>query len=139
MREKNLMIRLSFRGIEARRFVPEEEPLTTVAINNASSIVSMEMRDGTLVCDFVFTCTYNPSIASIKIDGRVYYSGSDSETILEAWKMKKGANISTIQNAIIQKSLLEAAILAKELDIVSPIPLPIISEEKKIEDSSFYG
>jgi len=134
------MIRLSFRGIEARRFLPEEEPVTTVAINNSSSIVSMEMSGDTLVCDFVFTCIYNPQIASIKIDGKAYYSGPDSNAIYEAWKRKKGINISSIQNVIIQRALLEAILLAKELDIVPPLPLPTITEEKKgEEESSFYG
>lgn len=132
------MMRLFVRGIEARRFLKEGEKTSKVGINNNSSIINMEKKDGELAIDFVFTSIYNPSIASIKIDGTLYYRGDDIEDILETWKKEKTIRRIDIQNVIIEKGLMEAVILAKELNVVPPIPLPRIQDGERKEQEEFY-
>ena len=132
------MMRLFVKGIEARRFLKEGEKTSKVGINNNSSIINMEKKDGELAIDFVFTSIYNPAIASIKIDGTLYYRGDDIDGILETWKKEKTIKRIDIQNVIIEKGLMEAVILAKELNVVPPIPLPRIQDEVKKEQEEFY-
>ena len=131
------MMRMFVRGIEARRFLKDGEKIPEVGINNNSSILQIEKRNGELAIDFVFTSIYNPSIASIKIDGTLYYQGEDTEEILKNWKDQKTIQ-PAIQNVIIEKGLMEAVILAKELNVVPPIPLPRIQQEMKKTQEEFY-
>jgi len=133
-----LMMKLYIKGIEARRFLHEDEKIPKVGISNNSSIINMEKKDDTLLIDFVFTSIYNPSIASIKIDGILYYQGDDSDTILETWEEKRTLSSTHIQNVIIEKGLMEAVILAKELRVVPPIPIPRIKEEQEKTQEEFY-
>lgn len=134
------MMRLIIRGIEARRFLREGENSTGVGISNNSSVINMEKKGGELAIDFVFSSTYSPTIASIKIDGTLFYQGDDVEEIYEDWKNKRTIKRTQIQNTIIEKGLMEAVILAKELDVVPPIPLPRIrEEEKKLQEEFYYG
>ena len=132
------MMKLYIKGIEARRFLHEDEKIPKVGISNNSSIINMEKKDDTLLIDFVFTSIYNPSIASIKIDGILYYQGEDSDTILETWEEKRTLSSTHIQNVIIEKGLMEAVILAKELRVVPPIPIPRIKEEQEKTQEEFY-
>lgn len=134
-------MRLFVKGIEARRFLREGEKIPEVGINNNSSIVNIEKRDGELAVDFVFTSIYTPSIASIKIDGVLYYQGDDVDEICETWKSKRTIKRTHIQNAIIEKGLMEAVILAKELQVTPPIPLPRIQEEeeRKVHEEFYHG
>jgi hypothetical protein len=132
------MMQLIVRGIEARRFLKDGETFPEVGIKNNSSIINMEKRDNGISIDFVFNSIYNPSIATIKIDGTLYYQGEDADEILEQWGASKTIRNVHIQNAIIEKGLMEAVILAKELNVVPPIPLPRIKEEEKTVEEEFY-
>jgi hypothetical protein len=135
------MTRLIINGIEARRFLKANEKIPKVGIKNNSSIINIEKKNGELAIDFVFTAIYNPSIATIKIDGTLFYEEEDAEKILEGWQEDRIINSTAIQNMIIEKGLMEAVILAKELNVVPPIPLPKIQEhkEKKEEEEFYYG
>lgn len=132
------MMQLIVRGIEARRFLKEGETFPEVGIKNNSSIINIEKRDNGISIDFVFNSIYNPSIATIKIDGTLYYQGEDADEILEQWGASKTIRNVHLQNAIIEKGLMEAVILAKELNVVPPIPLPRIKEEEKAVEEDFY-
>lgn len=134
------MIRLSIKGIEARRFLKEGEKVPEIGIKNNSSIINIEKKDGELAIDFVFTSIYNPSIASIKIDGTLFYQGDDVDEIYDDWTSKRSMRPTHIQNFIIEKGLMEAVILAKELNVVPPIPLPRIQEgETKVKEEFYHG
>lgn len=136
----DFMMKLYIKGIEARRFLHEDESIPRVGISNNSSVINIEKKDATLLIDFVFTTIYNPSIASIKIDGILYYEGEDIDTIYDTWKEKRTIPSTHIQNIIIEKGLMEAVILAKELRVVPPIPLPRIKEEQeKIQEEFYHG
>ena len=132
------MINLYVKGIEARRFLKDGEEIPDVGINNNSSVINIEKKNGQLAIDFVFTSIYNPSIASIKIDGTLYYEGDDTDEIFENWKTKRIIKPTHIQNTIIEKGLMEAVILAKELRVTPPILLPRIKEETEKAEEEFY-
>jgi hypothetical protein len=135
------MMKLVVKGIEARRFLKEDEKVPEVGIKNNSSVINIEKKDGELAIDFVFSTIYTPTIASIKIDGILYYQGDDAEEIFEYWNDKRTIKSTHIQNVIIEKGLMEAVILAKELNVVPPIPLPRIQEkgEKEIQEEFYHG
>lgn len=132
------MMRLIVRGIEARRFLKDGEKIPNIGIKNNSSIINIEKINDELAIDFVFNVIYNPSIATIKIDGTLFYKGDDINDMLEQWETKRTIKSINIQNTIIEKGLMEAVILAKELNVVPPIPLPRIQEKAKISGEEFY-
>ncbi len=132
------MMRLIVKGIEARRFLKDGEKIPEIGIKNNSSIINIEKTNGELAIDFVFNVIYNPSIATIKIDGTLYYKEDDVEEILDEWKTKRTIKSIHIQNTIIEKGLMEAVILAKELNVVPPIPLPRLQEKGKKSEEEFY-
>lgn len=132
------MMRIIVRGIEARRFLKDGEKVPNIGIKNNSSIINIKKINDELAIDFVFNAIYNPSIATIKIDGTMYYKGDDINEILEQWESKRTIKSIHIQNALIEKGLMEAVILAKELNVVPPIPLPRIQEKEKTSGEEFY-
>ncbi|RLF93673.1 hypothetical protein DRN50_06865, partial [Thermococci archaeon] len=98
--------------------------------SSPSSLITKSNED--IKVEFVFTVEYNPNLANIKIEGSLIYSGEDSDIILESWKEKKNEKrMQKIQMPIVQKCLIESVILAKEINIIPPVPLPTMQEKKK--------
>jgi len=58
------------------------------------------------------------------------------DDIFDTWTKERTIKRTHVQNIIIEKGLMEAVILAKE--VVPPIPLPRIQEEKKKVEEEFY-
>jgi len=119
------------KSVEARKFV-NEYSLPNMRISNKSMITDITKSGKDIKVDFVFIVEYNPNLANIKIEGSLIYSGEDSDIILNSWKEKKNEKrMQKIQMPIVQKCLIESVILAKEINIIPPIPLPSVQEKKK--------
>jgi len=118
-------------SVEAKRFI-NEYSLPNMRISNKSMITNIVEKEESIGIDFVFIVEYNPNLASIKIEGSLIYSGEDSKDIFASWKDKKNdKRIQKIQMSIVQRCLIESVILAKEINVVPPIPLPNMQEKKK--------
>ncbi|HDM22408.1 MAG: hypothetical protein J7J21_03485 [Methanomicrobia archaeon] len=119
------------KSVEAKRFI-NEYSLPNMRISNKSMITNIVEKEESIGIDFVFIVEYNPNLASIKIEGSLIYSGEDSKDIFASWKDKKNdKRIQKIQMSIVQRCLIESVILAKEINVVPPIPLPNMQEKKK--------
>ena len=119
------------KSVEAKRFI-NEYSLPNMRISNKSMITNIVEKEESIGIDFVFIVEYNPNLASIKIEGSLIYSGEDSDDIFASWKDKKNdKRIQKIQMSIVQRCLIESVILAKEINVVPPIPLPNMQEKKK--------
>jgi len=119
------------KSVEAKRFI-NEYSLPNMRISNKSMITNIVEKEESIGIDFVFIVEYNPNLASIKIEGSLIYSGEDSKDIFASWKDKKNdKRIQKIQMSIVQRCLIESVILAKEINVVQPIPLPNMQEKKK--------
>ncbi|MCK4433048.1 MAG: hypothetical protein KAV48_03855 [Methanomicrobia archaeon] len=119
------------KSVEARKFV-NEYTLPNLRISNKNMVTDITKSDEDIKVDFVFIVEYTPNLAHIKIEGSLVYSGEDSQAILTSWKKKKsGKKVQKLQMSIVQRCLIESVILAKEINVVPPIPLPTTQEKKK--------
>ena len=118
-------------SVEARKFV-NEYSLPNLKISNKSMVTDIAAAGEDIRIEFIFTVEYHPNLAHIKIEGSIIYTGEDAESILSSWKEKKSQReIQKIQMPIVQRCLVESVILAKEINVVPPIPLPGAREKKK--------
>jgi hypothetical protein len=86
-------------------------------------------QDETLEVPYVFSISYNPSIAQINIRGNAYVSGEKSEVdkIIKDFEQKKPPAqiiIQPISNAV----FVETILISRILNIPPPVPLPQIPE-----------
>ncbi len=115
-----------------------------ISVNHNISVTDVDKSElflGTakqtvLKVDFKFTADYEPKIANILIEGSLtFYEKPEviKETV-EKWKKDKkmpDAVINEVLNTIVTKSNIEALILAREVNLPSPIQLPKVSVKQK--------
>ena len=117
-------------SIDARRFTKAgERPRTNIRIDHNSSVTLItEVNDKEANVDFRFTANY-PGIGVIHIEGRFVYEGEASE-LVEQWS-KTGQmpnNVaSEIHTGIMTHCIPEAMILARDVRLPPPIPLPQVN------------
>jgi hypothetical protein len=118
-------------SIQAQKFM-NEYTVPNLKISNKSMVTDIAAADEGIKIEFIFIVEYTPHLANLKIEGNVIYAGADAGDILAAWKEKKAQKkIKEIQIPIVQRCLIESVILAKEINIVPPIPLPGAQQKKK--------
>ncbi len=88
-----------------------------------------------LAISFRFELKYNPDVGSILIEGNILELTTEVEAKenVAAWKERKvikPALFQTIMNAIFSRCQVHGIILAKELALPSPVPLPKIKVEQ---------
>ncbi|MEA1992858.1 MAG: hypothetical protein U9N35_00465 [Euryarchaeota archaeon] len=125
------------KSVEARKFV-DVGSLPNMKISNKSMVTNMTKTDDTLTVEFVFTIEYSPNVANIKIEGKLVYEDDDAEVIFSSWKNKKNEEkMQKIQVPIVRRCLVKSVILANEINIAPPIPLPSVKKNKK--EKKDYG
>jgi hypothetical protein len=130
-------VELKFRNLEVKRFVNFAEG--PVNVHNNSNVKTVSKIEGRLVIEFSFTCSFEPGIGIIKIDGDIMLRDSDEniERAMKEWD--KGAkNLPTdvterVHNAILSSCIIESVVLSKEMGLPAPIPLPTVSMSAKKE------
>ncbi|HIE34328.1 MAG TPA: hypothetical protein EYP86_04240 [Candidatus Altiarchaeales archaeon] len=125
-------IELKYNSIEARRFNDILEG--QINIKNNSSIISLSQHENRLRMDFIFTSTFEPNVGEIRIEGslRIHDSEENLKRILDEWESSEKKNLpedvaENIHNVIISNCITETAILAREVHLPCPIPIPKIS------------
>ena len=78
---------------------------------------------------FNFNVTYEPGKATIDLEGEVIWVDKKEiiEETMKTWKKEKKISptiMTPVLNAVLQRSNMQALILAKELNLPPPIPLP---------------
>lgn len=117
-----------------------------VEIKNNAAINSVEKEELTLgdikqdalKFGFSFTVKYEPDMANIILEGEVLWVEKKEgiDAAIKQWKKEKKIKpeiMTPVLNAVLQKSNMQALILAKELNLPPPIPLPrvnMLPEEK---------
>jgi len=117
-----------------------------VEIKNNAAINSVEKEELTLgdikqdalKFGFSFTVKYEPDMANIILEGEVLWVEKKEgiDAAIKQWKKEKKIKpeiMTPVLNAVLQKSNMQALILAKELNLPPPIPLPRVNmqpEEK---------
>jgi hypothetical protein len=125
-------------AIEGKRFYKMGEKPTNVRIDHNSSItliVEKSKREAAL--DFRFTANYQ-GLGIISIEGRIVYEG-DAKDIVSQWKTQRKMpdKVATeIHQAIMSNCIPEAVIIARDIRLPPPVPLPPIRFGEKPKDST---
>ncbi len=129
---------LKYTHIEANKF---SEPHEHVTINNNSTITQVEIVDGVLSVGFLFKSMYEPKIGEIKIEGNILIKDSADklDAVVEEWNASGQKNLPVdiaeeIHNYILSNCVTETVIIAREIQLPSPIPLPRISLKNKVKN-----
>ncbi|MCX6695357.1 MAG: hypothetical protein NTU61_03590 [Candidatus Altiarchaeota archaeon] len=129
------MVSIIYKNLEARRFGIANTPSN---INNNSTLTSVSSDNNMLQIGFVFSSTYEPNIGVIRIEGDMKME-DDAETVtkvMNSWKESQHKNIPNeiaekIHNRILSNCIVEASMLARDIDLPAPFPAPHIAMASK--------
>ena len=123
-------------SLEGKRFAKTGERLKNVRVDHNSTVTRVYPMSETSVVDFRFTVNYS-GVGAIQIEGNLQFEGDPS--LPEVWE-KTGnmpeATASEIHTAIMSFCIQEAVVIAKDLRLPPPIPLPAIQIRKGGQKSS---
>lgn len=135
------------KDVSAKR---EEEIKLPLNINNKTSIKEVGEIDvkainkKSLKISFEFETEYkhqNKKMGEIKISGHILFLHKNHTKILNSWKKEKklpeDVNIFLV-NHILRKCIIKSIVLADELSLPSPVPLPVARAPKK-GDTKYIG
>lgn len=128
-------VNIRLKSLEAKRYAGLIEG--PININNNSTIRSVSKIEGKLNVDFAFTCTYEPGIGVIRIEGDMIIADSEEniDRAIKEWE-KGNRNLpqdiaEKVHNTILSSCIVESVILTKDVGLPAPIPTPTISLTKK--------
>ena len=120
--------KLEYKSVEARRYGDTAIP---VNINNNSTLTTVAGEGGTLSVSFVFSCSYEPNVGVIRIEGELEMSDTEDavKKALDEWKNSGRKNLpkemaEKVHNAILSNCVVEASILARDISLPAPLPVP---------------
>jgi hypothetical protein len=115
-----------------------------VSVNNNVAVKDVEKTDLTfgaskqdaLKFTFEFKASYEPKIATMIFEGTVTYFDKPEqiETLYKGWKKDKKVPpevMTPILNSILTRCNVEALLLAREVSLPPPIPLPRVKVNAK--------
>jgi len=134
------VINISLTKISAER---KSVPKGRISIKNNIKITGVdEVKMGidkartSLKVGYVFATEYAPGFADVALEGDVFLL-EDSKTakdIMDKWKKEKTLDKSVaadVMNRLMTKCSIETILLAKELGLPSPIPMPKIRAKEQ--------
>ncbi len=120
---------LELLSIDAKRFAKSGERFRNVRVDHNSTVTQVVPIDETLASvEFRFTANYT-GVGVIKIEGSLQYEG-DAASLATMWsKSGKMPNevASEIHTAIMNSCIQESVIIARDLRLPPPIPLPVVN------------
>ncbi len=124
---------LEFTALEAKRFTRRAERLVIDRLDQNSAVsVIYPVDDQTADVEFRFTVTYG-AVASIRIEGRLIFTG-DAKALVASWRDKKSMPneiASEIHTAVMSACIPEAVMVARDLHLPPPIPIPQVKFDGK--------
>ncbi len=134
---------LELTSLEGKRFVKRDEPIHQMNISSNSSITLVnQVNDAEAEIEFRYTVNYM-SVGFIKIEGRLTYKG-DAPSLAADWHAKRNMPDNVAQelhSAIMGTCIPESVVIARDLHLMLPIPLPKvdIKKGKGAKADSFSG
>lgn len=126
---------IEFISVEGRRFTRRKEVLGQVKIDTNSTVTAVtEMTPHQADVDFRLAISYG-SLGMLKLEGRLIFGG-DAPTLVREWHEKHSMPTemaNEIHTAILHACIPETVLLARDLGLPPPIPLPKVNiqEQKK--------
>jgi hypothetical protein len=126
---------LELTALDARRFTRRgERPQIDRLDQNSTVSMILPIDDATADVEFRFTVSYG-AVASIRIEGRLLFSG-DAKSLVSSWREKKSMPndvASEIHTAVMTACVPEAVLVARDLHLPPPVPIPQVKFEQKGE------
>jgi hypothetical protein len=126
---------LELTSIEGRRFTRRKEVLGQVKIDTNSTVTMVnELNSKEADIEFRLAISYG-SLGMLKLEGRLIFEG-DAEALTKEWHAKHSMPTemaNEIHTSILHTCIPETVILARDLGLPPPIPLPKVNiqEQKK--------
>ncbi len=120
---------LELLSIDAKRFTKAGERLRNVRVDNNSTVTQIvPVEESLAAVEFRFTANYS-GVGVIKIEGSLQYE-CEARSLSEMWsksgKMPPEA-ANEVHTAIMSSCLQEAVIIARDLRLPPPLPLPVVN------------
>ncbi len=120
-------------------------PIQISSNNQITGISKEELPDGSsgISVTFKYSTKYlskEVDIGTIELSGKVYYNGKGYENILDLWdneKKMEPAESANIINIILSEASVMAVIMANQMRLPPPIPLPRAKATKKEANTSY--
>lgn len=132
------IIGLSFNAIEARkeggRIQQEVKVNSTPTITSIKEITVPNLAKKALSIEFEFMTRYEPDFARLTIKGSLMYLAEKNKAVMDEWEKNKRLpeDMSLeILNYLFRRCLLKASLLAEDLQLPPPMPMPRITPKKK--------
>ncbi|TET89842.1 MAG: hypothetical protein E3J35_08665 [Methanomassiliicoccales archaeon] len=120
-------------SIDGKRFSKTGEKHRNIRIDHNSTVtLIVELNDREASVDFRFTATYS-GLGVIKIEGNMVYVG-DAAALAKKWSAegKMPDNVaSEIHTTIMNNCIPEAVMIARDVRLPPPIPMPKVSIKGK--------
>ncbi|MFT4311184.1 MAG: hypothetical protein ACMXX7_01005 [Candidatus Woesearchaeota archaeon] len=129
------VLNITFNEINASK---KANPRGQVNVSNNIKVVdlkeaklSLEKDKKALQIDFEYTTKYEPDFGTISLKGTsiVLDDEKTSSALIEKWSKDKKLekeHAAKILNPVMNKAVLETILIARELDLPAPLPLPSI-------------
>jgi hypothetical protein len=132
--ENDLSIkRFELTSLDARRFSKHEEKPKNIRIDHNSSVTLVtEKNDKEANVDFRFTANYS-GLGIIRIEGSLIFEG-DAPALVNQWSTKNNMpnDVATeIHTTIMNNCIPEAMLLARDIRLPPPIPMPKVNIQTK--------
>ncbi len=120
-------------AIEAKRFTQQGEHLANIRIDHNSTVTRItKTSEQTASAEFRFTANYS-GMGYIKIEGSLALKG-EVDALVEAWNSTGSmpdqvANL--VHNAIVSNCIPTALLIARDIRLPPPFPMPRINVQKK--------
>ncbi len=132
------IIGLSYKKIEARKeggTVRQEVKVnSTPIISSVKEVTVSNLTKKALSIGFEFITKYDPGFATIIIEGSLMYMADSNKPILDEFEKNKKLPEKTsleVLNYLFRHCLLKASLLADDLQLPPPMPMPKITPKKK--------
>lgn len=128
-------------SIDARRFTKHGEKHKNIRIDHNSSVTLVtELNDKEAKVDFRFTANY-AGLGMIRIEGSLIYEG-DALSLTKQWSTNNNMpdNVAgEIHTTIMNNCIPEAMLLARDIRLPPPIPMPKVNIRGKKKGSGEPG
>ncbi|MFC2162558.1 hypothetical protein ACFLRF_02670 [Candidatus Altiarchaeota archaeon] len=134
--------KVDLKSVEARRYGMASQPGN---INNNSTLTTVSGEADTLTISFVFSSNYEPNIGIIRIEGELEMKDEEElvKNAVDEWKSSGRKNLpkeiaEKVHNAILSNCVIEASILARDINLPTPIPVPHVQLPKDSNIDTSY-
>jgi hypothetical protein len=123
---------LEITSIEGRRYAPIDTRPQEVRIDQNLTIVDVKRENEFSRIVYKFTSSFS-TLGTISLEGTLLYQGTDEIDV--KWRKDKSLpdNVANeVQTAIFSSSVIETILIARDLRLPPPIPMPTLQKKKDV-------